>query len=420
MKKNYTVLIADDSIWARKTVVGCLANTEFEVVAEAADGTAAITEFKEFTPDVTILDLIMPNTDGFATLNEIMELNPKAAVLVLSSMASTDAVTECLAAGAKDFLQKPFEPEQLIMHMRRLVSDLPAAVPRRAIGTKSLAEFLLERGIVSRENLLDAVEHQKKINLSLCALAVEQGMLAAEQLAEFDEEQRDVDRKFAPMAEKKGLLNAEQLEALAQAKKDRWVFLGEALVQRGYLGSVQLEQLLREYRLSQSPARSELREAIGEMPEKDIVSAVLDATLRIFLHFTKELVRLVEVSEDTLHPPKDAHIFTQRVTGDVTFDYALILPEKLTLFLASSITGEPATRMNQVVHDVISEFLNIVVGSSCIALNMNAYHVRADPPQFMTATRFVELITTTQKAVKTRLATDEGAFDILLCFVGKR
>jgi len=420
MDKDYTVLVADDSMWARKTVVDCLANTEFRVVGLAADGRTAVEKFSELAPDITILDLIMPDTDGFATLNRIMEANPEASVLMLSSMASTDAVTECLTIGAKDFMQKPFEREQLILHLRRLVGGLSGAVPRKSVGTKSFAEFLLERGTVAREHMLDAVTHQKEVNLSLCALAVEKGFLTEDRIGALDNEQRRTDRKFATVAETEGWLSAEQLEELARVKKERWLFLGEALVKLGYLGSVQLEQLRREYRLSQSPARAELRTAIGEMPEKDIVSTVLDATLKILLHFTKELVRLVAVSEGIRETPKDAHVFTQRVTGDVTFDYALVLPETLALCLAGAITGIPAKRMNQFVQDVISEFLSIVIGSSCIALNMNAYHVRAEPPHFLTTPRFVELVASTRKAVSARLRTDEGEFDILLCFVATR
>ena len=73
MSSEYTVLVADDSMWARKTAVDCLQQTEFRVIGQATDGKEAVELFKRLTPDITILDLIMPERDGLESLKAIME-----------------------------------------------------------------------------------------------------------------------------------------------------------------------------------------------------------------------------------------------------------------------------------------------------------------------------------------------------------
>lgn len=122
MSDEYTVLIADDSAFVRKVVSSHLSGTEFSVIAEAGNGEEALQLFRTHNPDVVLLDVIMPDKTGPEALETMVAENPAVKVLVLSSMGSEEVVNGCLAAGAKSFLQKPFEKTALLQLMRSIVT----------------------------------------------------------------------------------------------------------------------------------------------------------------------------------------------------------------------------------------------------------------------------------------------------------
>lgn len=121
-QQSYTVLIADDSAFARRVVASYLNETEFRIVASAENGTSAVELFKKHKPDIVMLDVILPDISGSDVLRAIMEVEPQAKVLMVSSIGTESMVTECLSVGAKAFVQKPADKTTVLEHLRKLVS----------------------------------------------------------------------------------------------------------------------------------------------------------------------------------------------------------------------------------------------------------------------------------------------------------
>ena len=119
----YRVLAVDDSLLMRKKVEKALRGTEFELVATAGDGEEAVTRFREERPDIVLLDIVMPKQSGKEALRQILTLEPGAKVVMISSLATDDAITECLQAGALRFVQKPFVAGDLLDVLRALVQE---------------------------------------------------------------------------------------------------------------------------------------------------------------------------------------------------------------------------------------------------------------------------------------------------------
>jgi len=115
---SYRVLAVDDSLLMRRKVEKSLKDTEFELVATAGDGEAAVEQFKEVAPDLVLLDIVMPKMDGPSALKQIMSLDGSARVIMVSSLGTDEAVTACLEAGALRFIQKPFTTELLLKTLR--------------------------------------------------------------------------------------------------------------------------------------------------------------------------------------------------------------------------------------------------------------------------------------------------------------
>src|SRR5689334_6905914 len=85
-KSCITVLIADDHSVVREGLVSLISRkADMTVVAEAADGREAVDLWKQHQPDVTLLDLRMPELDGVGAIKEIREKNEKARIIVLTT-----------------------------------------------------------------------------------------------------------------------------------------------------------------------------------------------------------------------------------------------------------------------------------------------------------------------------------------------
>jgi two-component system chemotaxis response regulator CheY len=108
------VLVVDDAAFMRKMVSDVLTRGGHEVVGEAGDGTEAVSRYQELRPEVTTLDITMPQKDGLTALREIIELDPTARVVMCSALGQETKVLESIKAGAKDFVVKPFQPERVL------------------------------------------------------------------------------------------------------------------------------------------------------------------------------------------------------------------------------------------------------------------------------------------------------------------
>jgi two-component system chemotaxis response regulator CheY len=107
------VLVVDDTAFMRKVVSDALVAAGHEVVGEAANGVEAVSRYQELRPDVTTLDITMPEKDGLAALEEILAFDPGARVVMCSALGQEAKVLQSIKAGARDFVVKPFTPERL-------------------------------------------------------------------------------------------------------------------------------------------------------------------------------------------------------------------------------------------------------------------------------------------------------------------
>lgn len=134
------ILIADDSFTYRMTIQELLEDNDYEVVI-AEDGLSAVKIIQNETPDLAILDIVMPGMDGVEVCQFIKD-NPQTqhipVILLTSKDASTDKI-QGLDAGADDYLTKPFNEEELLaklnslLRFRSMQSDMSYAVRKKSV-----------------------------------------------------------------------------------------------------------------------------------------------------------------------------------------------------------------------------------------------------------------------------------------------
>ncbi len=108
------ILIADDASFVRLMICQILTRKGLTNIVEAENGRQAVERFKSDNPDLTIMDITMPELDGLAALTEILVFNPLAKVIMCSAVAHESMVLEALKRGALDFVVKPFRPDELL------------------------------------------------------------------------------------------------------------------------------------------------------------------------------------------------------------------------------------------------------------------------------------------------------------------
>ena len=128
MKEKLTVLLADDNQDFSMTLASYLENQEdMEVIAIAKDGNEAIDVIKNTTPDVAIIDVIMPHLDGIGVLEQLnsIEMENRPICIMLSAVGQDKITQRAISLGAEYYIVKPFDIDLLIKRIRELKNYRP-------------------------------------------------------------------------------------------------------------------------------------------------------------------------------------------------------------------------------------------------------------------------------------------------------
>ncbi|MCI9120428.1 MAG: response regulator [Oscillibacter sp.] len=116
-------MVVDDSRMVFLQIEALLADSDYEIVAYCQDGNEALEQYGQVNPDLVTMDIIMPGMDGLETVQAILEEYPDAKIVMLSSLAYEDTFTEAREVGAKAFLDKCFDRQQLLDVFEQVLAD---------------------------------------------------------------------------------------------------------------------------------------------------------------------------------------------------------------------------------------------------------------------------------------------------------
>jgi two-component system chemotaxis response regulator CheY len=111
------ILIVDDSSFFRSIIKKMLVEANIgHTYQEAKDGDEAFFQYTSGTPPhLVIMDMVMPDIDGVEATKEILKFDPSAKIIVTSSKENKELVDDAIAAGAKGYLLKPFDADQMVI-----------------------------------------------------------------------------------------------------------------------------------------------------------------------------------------------------------------------------------------------------------------------------------------------------------------
>jgi len=108
------IMVVDDAEFTRKMLTLEVEQAGYKVVAEAENGLEAVDLYKIHQPDIVTMDIVMPGMGGIEAVKKIIEIDPNAKIVMLSSMGVGASVQDAVAAGAKNFILKPYSTSRLI------------------------------------------------------------------------------------------------------------------------------------------------------------------------------------------------------------------------------------------------------------------------------------------------------------------
>ncbi len=114
------ILIVDDSLVARMLIQHSIPDDKGYEVLTALNGREGVEKFRRFLPDVTFMDLTMPELDGYSAMTQILAFSPKAVIISLTADSQEKSISKATELGAFAVIQKPPTPDLI----RALLEDI--------------------------------------------------------------------------------------------------------------------------------------------------------------------------------------------------------------------------------------------------------------------------------------------------------
>ena len=183
------ILIVDDYESSADLLQRLLRSAGYKDIVTVTDARKVLPVFREFEPDVLLLDIRMPHLDGFTIMRQLQTRGGPAFLPILVITGETDAAVkeQALATGATDFLHKPFDPVEVVLRVRNLLQlrfftvRLEAQVQQRTADLRRSEVEIAQRLALAAE-LRDYAggEHTQRVGSTTAALATSLGLSAAE------------------------------------------------------------------------------------------------------------------------------------------------------------------------------------------------------------------------------------------------
>jgi DNA-binding NarL/FixJ family response regulator len=152
------ILCVDDHPLVRKGIAAILANEkDMKLIAEAGSGAEAVEAFRQFHPDVTLMDLRMPGMDGIEATKEIRKIDPEAKIIALTSYDGDQEIYRALEAGVRGYILKESVHTEIVRAIRVVQSGKRLMPPEVA---ERLSEHFPQVALTPRE--IEVLQHVAK------------------------------------------------------------------------------------------------------------------------------------------------------------------------------------------------------------------------------------------------------------------
>ena len=250
------------------------------------------------------------------------------------------------------------------------------------MSVKFFGQFLIEKGTITRKQLLEAVEYQKNVNIKLGTLAIDRGLMNHEHVQEIINLQKSKNKFFGELAIEKKYLSQEQLDDLLNQQKSDRVYLGEALVEKGFMNLEELENNLNEYKKNQEKDVEIIMESLKHISDTSQLDIMISVTLNFFRRIADISGKIGGCQKSHINQRNLSYAVRQKVSGDVNGYYILNISRDIFLQIAIKMLKAHIDEVDDISIDASKEFVNIIIGHICSTLSSQGMNVEAEAPEF--------------------------------------
>jgi two-component system chemotaxis response regulator CheY len=116
------ILVVDDAMFMRTVLKNVLIAGGYKIVGEAENGLEAVEKYKLLKPDIVTMDITMPEMDGLQATSEILKHDKQANICMVTAMGQQQMILEAVKRGAKDFIVKPFNADEILAKMEKITT----------------------------------------------------------------------------------------------------------------------------------------------------------------------------------------------------------------------------------------------------------------------------------------------------------
>src|ERR1700754_253512 len=168
-KAKTKILYVEDEPFLGRIVKESLESRDFEVNM-ADDGAMALDLFHKISPDICVLDIMLPSKDGYSIAKNIRQVNPNVPIIFVTAKTQTEDLLKGFESGGNDYLRKPFSMEELIVRVNNLL-NLSKKLKPTTNGALHLGkfEFDLSRYDLKIDGTSKKLSHREAMLLQILA-----------------------------------------------------------------------------------------------------------------------------------------------------------------------------------------------------------------------------------------------------------
>lgn len=280
------------------------------------------------------------------------------------------------------------------------------------MAVKFLGQYLLEQGLIDKQQLLRALEIQRECSPMLGELAVQEGLLDSKQAQIINDRQRREDKRFGDIAIELGLLDAAQIEHLLEAQRAGRKMFGSILIEQGMIEPAQLQQALDEQQAERQSAEHGYQQSVsGHVLAKEIGLAI-DACAKQFTRILKSRAQFAGILQVANEAP-----------GRVTACIAVEARTPLTLALACDLDSArriacafmriaPERCDDELARDALGELLNVMMGYVVRETLQDDEPYSPSPPDF--ARSLPQVIAAAGSPLTVGMSSELGSFELMV------
>jgi len=257
------------------------------------------------------------------------------------------------------------------------------------VAIKFFGHYLFDEGLLTNEQLVEAIDYQAKCNLSLGKLAVREDYITAAEADKINDKQRSLDKRFGEVAIELGLLSDEQIESLLAIQKKEKIFFGEILLRKNFLDEQTLNKALEEFENTQKLEVIKLDEKVDALDKDGIIKTSIAILQKLYPRIVHDFIKLVEVDNQE-SSQLEGIVALQKMRGDMHLDFALHVEDNTAMAISSKFLKMEVTEVDEMVEDIMAEFVNVILGNIAVKLSEGNTKVDLTPPTLVTATQLAQ------------------------------